>query len=123
MRAARALSKNRKSVMPSVAICAVPGRARWARSLSSNYLPLMAKARALRYHGAPLVVIGFPGDHSRLLRLAVGGKHWGVLPCLTANLLIQSACVLLSRQRPLLLLILSSIGSFGATLMGTQPRW
>ncbi len=39
--------------------------------------------------------------------------------CLTANLLIQSACVLLSlASDSLLLLILSSIG-FGATFMGT----
>ncbi|MEA7581096.1 YbfB/YjiJ family MFS transporter, partial [Salmonella enterica subsp. enterica serovar Anatum] len=39
-------------------------------------------------------------------------KHWGVLPCLTANLLIQSACVLLSlASDSLLLLILSSAGA------------
>ncbi|SQJ45356.1 transporter, major facilitator family [Salmonella enterica] len=49
----------------------------------------------------------------------MGGKTLGVLPCLTANLLIQSACVLLSlASDSLLLLILSSIG-FGATFMGT----
>ena len=54
-----------------------------------------------------------------LLWLAMGSKRWGALPCLTANLLVQAICVLLTlaSDSPLLLII-SSLG-FGGTFMGT----
>lgn len=54
-----------------------------------------------------------------LLWLAMGSKTLGALPCLTANLLVQAICVLLTlaSDSPLLLII-SSLG-FGGTFMGT----
>ncbi len=67
-------------------------------SLNATYLPLMAKSTASRYYGAPLVV-GRPAIIPGCFGWLWAAKHWGVLPCLTANLLIQSACKLLSRQR------------------------
>lgn len=49
----------------------------------------------------------------------MGSKTLGALPCLTANLLVQAICVLLTlaSDSPLLLII-SSLG-FGGTFMGT----
>lgn len=85
----------------------------------ATYLPLMAKSAGsplLTAHLWSLVGLAIvPGCFGWLW----AAKRWGVLPCLTANLLIQSACVLLSlASGSLILLIVSSIG-FGATFMGT----
>lgn len=117
--AACALSKNRKSAYVPWQLALLYGFAGFGYIIVATYLPLMAKSA-----GSPLLtahlwsLVGtaiIPGCFGWLW----AAKHWGVLPCLTANLLIQSACVLLSlASDSLLLLILSSIG-FGATFMGT----
>lgn len=75
--AACALSKNRKSAYALVATGAVV-RFRRIRLHHCRYLfAADGEKRGLSAtHGAPLVV-GRPGDHSRLLRLAVGGKTLG----------------------------------------------
>ncbi|HCL5319762.1 TPA: MFS transporter, partial [Salmonella enterica] len=95
------------------------GLAGFGYIIVATYLPLMAKSAGsplLTAHLWSLVGLAIiPGCFGWLW----SAKRWGVLPCLTANLLIQSACVLLSlASGSLLLLILSSIG-FGATFMGT----
>lgn len=105
--------------MPRWQLALLYGFAGFGYIIVATYLPLMAKSA-----GSPLLtahlwsLVGtaiIPGCFGWLW----AAKHWGVLPCLTANLLIQSACVLLSlASDSLLLLILSSIG-FGATFMGT----
>lgn len=117
--AACALSKNRKSAYAPVATGAVV-RFRRIRLHHCRYLFAAdgesAGSPLLTAHLWSLVGLAIiPGCFGWLW----AAKHWGVLPCLTANLLIQSACVLLSlASDSLLLLILSSIG-FGATFMGT----
>ncbi|ETX31189.1 hypothetical protein SPFCAV_04405 [Salmonella enterica subsp. enterica serovar Gallinarum/Pullorum str. FCAV198] len=75
--AACAFSKNRKSAYALVATGAVV-RFRRIRLHHCRYLfAADGEKRGLSAtHGAPLVV-GRPGDHSRLLRLAVGGKTLG----------------------------------------------
>lgn len=85
----------------------------------ATYLPLMAKnagSPLLTVHLWSLVGIAIiPGCFGWLW----AAKRWGVLQCLTANLLTQSACVVLTlASDSLFLLVLSSIG-FGATFMGT----
>ena len=85
----------------------------------ATYLPLMAKSAGSSLLTAHLWSLVGPAIIPGCFGWLWAAKHWGVLPCLTANLLIQSACVLLSlASDSLLLLILSSIG-FGATFMGT----
>lgn len=95
------------------------GLAGFGYIIVATYLPLMAKGA-----GAPLLAVHLwtlvgvaivPGCFGWLW----AAKRWGVLPGLTANLLIQSACVLLTlASGSPFLLVLSSIG-FGATFMGT----
>nr|VUD26605.1 transporter, major facilitator family [Salmonella sp. NCTC 7297] len=118
--AARALSKNRKSADTLVATGAA---VRFRRIRLHHCRHLFAadgeKAQVLRCSrrtfGHWSAWRSFPAASAGCGRQNIGG----VLPCLTANLLIQSACVLLSlASDSLLLLILSSIG-FGATFMGT----
>lgn len=105
--------------MPWWQLALLYGFAGFGYIIVATYLPLMAKSAGsplLTAHLWSLVGLAIiPGCFGWLW----AAKHWGVLPCLTANLLIQSACVLLSlASDSLLLLILSSIG-FGATFMGT----
>ncbi|STM57922.1 major facilitator superfamily protein [Escherichia coli] len=85
----------------------------------ATYLPLMAKdagSPLLTAHLWTLVGLSIvPGCFGWLW----AAKRWWALPCLTANLLVQAICVLLTlaSDSPLLLII-SSLG-FGGTFMGT----
>lgn len=95
------------------------GLAGFGYIIVATYLPLMAKGAGsplLTVHLWTLVGISIvPGCFAWLW----AAKRWGVLQCLTANLVIQGACVILTlaSESPLLL-VLSSVG-FGATFMGT----
>ncbi|MGK4329218.1 MFS transporter [Lonsdalea quercina] len=95
------------------------GLAGFGYIIVATYLPLIAKTLAfplLARHLWSLVGLGIiPGC---FIWLWAAGR-WGTLQCLTANLFLQGACVLLTlvSDSPVLL-ILSSIG-FGATFMGT----
>lgn len=113
------LARIENQPMPWWQLALLYGFAGFGYIIVATYLPLMAKSAGsplLTAHLWSLVGLAIiPGCFGWLW----AAKHWGVLPCLTANLLIQSACVLLSlASDSLLLLILSSIG-FGATFMGT----
>ena len=95
------------------------GLAGFGYIIVATYLPLMAKdagSPLLTAHLWTLVGLSLgPGCFGWLW----AAKRWGALPCLTANLLVQAICVLLTlaSDSPLLLII-SSIG-FGGTFMGT----
>lgn len=92
------LARIENQPMPRWQLALLYGFAGFGYIIVATYLPLMAKSA-----GSPLLtahlwsLVG--GDHSGCFGWLWAAKHWGVLPCLTANLLIQSACVLLSRQR------------------------
>ena len=95
------------------------GLAGFGYIIVATYLPLMAKdagSPLLTVHLWTLVGISIvPGCFAWLW----AAKRWGVLQCLTANLVIQAACVILTlASGSPLLLVLSSVG-FGATFMGT----
>ncbi|MBN6042777.1 MFS transporter [Citrobacter sp. ku-bf4] len=95
------------------------GLAGFGYIIVATYLPLMAKGAGsplLTVHLWTLVGISIvPGCFAWLW----AAKRWGVLQCLTANLVIQGACVILTlASESTLLLVLSSVG-FGATFMGT----
>lgn len=95
------------------------GLAGFGYIIVATYLPLMAKdagSPLLTVHLWTLVGISIvPGCFGWMW----AAKRWGVLQCLTANLVIQAACVLLTlASGSPLLLVLSSVG-FGATFMGT----
>ncbi|MCO4160748.1 MFS transporter [Citrobacter amalonaticus] len=95
------------------------GLAGFGYIIVATYLPLMAKdagSPLLTVHLWTLVGISIvPGCFAWLW----AAKRWGVLQCLTANLVIQAACVILTlTSGSPLLLVLSSVG-FGATFMGT----
>ena len=95
------------------------GLAGFGYIIVATYLPLMAKSAGsplLTAHLWSLVGISIiPGCFAWLW----AARRWGVLQCLTANLLIQSACVLMTlASGSLPLLVISSVG-FGATFMGT----
>ena len=95
------------------------GLAGFGYIIVATYLPLMAKdagSPLLTAHLWTLVGLSIvPGCFGWLW----AAKRWGALPCLTANLLVQAICVLLTlaSDSPLLLII-SSLG-FGGTFMGT----
>lgn len=94
------------------------GLAGFGYIIVATYLPLMAKdagSPLLTAHLWTLVGLSIvPGCFGWLWAANVGA-----LPCLTANLLVQAICVLLTlaSDSPLLLII-SSLG-FGGTFMGT----
>ncbi|BDT25169.1 TPA: MFS transporter [Citrobacter freundii] len=95
------------------------GLAGFGYIIVATYLPLMAKSAGsplLTAHLWSLVGISIiPGCFAWLW----AARRWGVLQCLTANLLIQSTCVLMTlASGSLPLLVISSMG-FGATFMGT----
>lgn len=95
------------------------GLAGFGYIIVATYLPLMAKDAGLPLLTAHLwTLVGLsivPGCFGWLW----AAKHWGALPCLTVNLLVQAICVLLTlASSSPLLLIISSIG-FGGTFMGT----
>ena len=95
------------------------GLAGFGYIIVATYLPLMAKSAGsplLTAHLWSLVGISIiPGCFAWLW----AARRWGVLQCLTANLLIQSTCVLMTlASGSLPLLVISSVG-FGATFMGT----
>ncbi|HAU4366804.1 TPA: MFS transporter [Citrobacter amalonaticus] len=95
------------------------GLAGFGYIIVATYLPLMAKGAGsplLTVHLWTLVGVSIvPGCFAWLW----AAKRWGVLQCLTANLVIQGACVILTlASGSPLLLVLSSVG-FGATFMGT----
>ena len=86
------------------------GLAGFGYIIVATYLPLMAKdagSPLLTAHLWTLVGLSIvPGCFGWLW----AAKRWGALPCLTANLLVQAICVLLT--------LVSSLG-FGGTFMGT----
>lgn len=95
------------------------GLAGFGYIIVATYLPLMAKdagSPLLTAHLWTLVGVSVvPGCFGWLW----AARRWGVLPCLSANLLVQGICVLLTlASGSPILLILSSIG-FGGTFMGT----
>ncbi|MEQ1965068.1 MFS transporter [Xenorhabdus khoisanae] len=95
------------------------GLAGFGYIIVATYLPLMAKDAGiplLTEHLWSLVGLSIiPGCYGWLW----AARRWGILKCLTANLLIQGICVLLTLFSNIpLLLTLSCIG-FGATFMGT----
>ncbi|AYH49032.1 MFS transporter [Dickeya fangzhongdai] len=95
------------------------GLAGFGYIIVATYLPLMVKtqgASLLAAHLWSLVGLSVvPGCFFWLW----AARRWGTLPCLSANLLVQGGCVLLTlfSDSPLLLII-SGLG-FGATFMGT----
>ena len=95
------------------------GLAGFGYIIVATYLPLMARdagSPQIALHLWSLVGLAIiPGCFGWLW----AAKRWGVLQCLTANLIIQGVCVMLTLASDApLLLIVSSIG-FGATFMGT----
>ncbi|QWT41611.1 MFS transporter [Dickeya dadantii] len=95
------------------------GLAGFGYIIVATYLPLMVKtqgASLLAAHLWSLVGLSvIPGCFFWLW----AARRWGTLPCLSANLLVQGGCVLLtlfSDSPPLL--VISGFG-FGATFMGT----
>ncbi len=114
------LAKTEQQIMSWWLLAILYGLAGFGYIIVATYLPLMAKdagSPLLTAHLWTLVGLSIvPG----LLWLAMGSKTLGgLLPCLTANLLVQAISVLLTlaSDSPLLLII-SSIG-FGGTFMGT----
>ncbi|WP_350238266.1 MFS transporter [Pectobacterium colocasium] len=95
------------------------GLAGFGYIIIATYLPLMVTALGmprLSLHLWSLVGLAIiPGCFFWLW----AASRWGTLPCLTANLLIQGVCVLLTLfSHSPVALIFSCIG-FGATFMGT----
>ncbi|UFK40250.1 MFS transporter [Pectobacterium parvum] len=95
------------------------GLAGFGYIIIATYLPLMVTTLdipRLSLHLWSLVGLAvIPGCFFWLL----AASRWGTLPCLTANLLIQGGCVLLTLfSHSPVALIFSCIG-FGATFMGT----
>ncbi|EHK0945438.1 MFS transporter [Citrobacter farmeri] len=112
-------AKNEPQPMRWWLLALLYGLAGFGYIIVATYLPLMAKdagSPLLTVHLWTLVGISIiPGCFAWLW----AAKRWGVLQCLTANLVIQAACVLLTlASGSPLLLVLSSVG-FGATFMGT----
>ncbi|KFX20454.1 MFS transporter [Pectobacterium betavasculorum] len=85
----------------------------------ATYLPLMVTALdvpRLSLHLWSLVGLAIiPGCFFWLW----AASRWGTLPCLTANLLIQGVCVLLTLFSHFLVALIFSCIGFGATFMGT----
>ncbi|MEH2920371.1 MFS transporter [Samsonia erythrinae] len=94
------------------------GLAGFGYIIIATYLPLMVTALGiprLSLHLWSLVgLAAIPGCFFWLW----AARRWGTLPCLTANLLIQGICVLMTLFHSPVALIFSCIG-FGATFMGT----
>lgn len=112
-------AKNEPQPMRWWLLALLYGLAGFGYIIVATYLPLMAKdagSPLLTVHLWTLVGVSIvPGCFAWLW----AAKRWGVLQCLTANLVIQAACVLLTlASGSPLLLVLSSVG-FGATFMGT----
>ncbi|HHE5698763.1 TPA: MFS transporter [Citrobacter amalonaticus] len=112
-------AKNASQSMRWWLLALLYGLAGFGYIIVATYLPLMAKdagSPLLTVHLWTLVGVSIvPGCFAWLW----AAKRWGVLQCLTANLVIQAACVLLTlASGSPLLLVLSSVG-FGATFMGT----
>lgn len=106
-------------LLPFILVLLIRVLAGFGYIIVATYLPLMAKdagSPLLTAHLWTLVGLSIvPGCFGWLW----AAKRWGALPCLTANLLVQAICVLLTlaSDSPLLLII-SSLG-FGGTFMGT----
>ncbi len=113
------LAKTEQQIMSWWLLAILYGLAGFGYIIVATYLPLMAKdagSPLLTAHLWTLVGLSIvPGCFGWLW----AAKRWGALPCLTANLLVQAICVLLTlaSDSPLLLII-SSLG-FGGTFMGT----
>lgn len=108
-----------RQMMPWWLLALIYGLAGFGYIIVATYLPLMAKDAGmplLTQHLWSLVGLSIiPGCYGWLW----AARRWGIMPCLSANLLIQSGCVVLTLfSASPLLLILSSAG-FGATFMGT----
>ncbi|MBA8225716.1 MFS transporter [Escherichia fergusonii] len=113
------LVKKEHQLMHWLLLALLYGLAGFGYIIVATYLPLMAKdagSPLLTAHLWTLVGVSVvPGCFGWLW----AARRWGVLPCLTANLLVQGICVLLTlASGSPILLILSSIG-FGGTFMGT----
>ena len=112
------LAKTEQQIMSWWLLAILYGLAGFGYIIVATYLPLMAKdagSPLLTAHLWTLVGLSIvPGCFGWLW----AAKRWGALPCLTANLLVQAICVLLTlaSDSPLLLII-SSLG-FGGTFMG-----
>ncbi|WP_336219546.1 MFS transporter [Citrobacter amalonaticus] len=116
---AATLAKQEQQTMRWWLLALLYGLAGFGYIIVATYLPLMAKGAGsplLTVHLWTLVGVSIvPGCFAWLW----AAKRWGVLQCLTANLVIQAACVILTlASGSPWLLVLSSIG-FGATFMGT----
>lgn len=106
-------------LMPWWQLALLYGLAGFGYIIVATYLPLVAKGLAmpmLTQHLWSIVGLAIiPGCYGWL----AAGRHWGILPSLSANLVIQGTCVVLTLfSHSPLLLTLSCIG-FGATFMGT----
>ncbi|NDO81165.1 MFS transporter [Citrobacter sp. NCU1] len=113
------LATARNPVMRWWQLALLYGLAGFGYIIVATYLPLMARnagSPQIALHLWSLVGLAIiPGCFGWLW----AAKRWGVLQCLTANLIIQGVCVMLTLASDApLLLIMSSIG-FGATFMGT----
>lgn len=113
------LATARNPVMRWWQLALLYGLAGFGYIIVATYLPLMARdagSPKIALHLWSLVGLAIiPGCFGWLW----AAKRWGVLQCLTANLIIQGVCVMLTLASDApLLLIVSSIG-FGATFMGT----
>ncbi|RYC47319.1 MFS transporter [Pectobacterium zantedeschiae] len=95
------------------------GLAGFGYIIVATYLPLMVTAQDIPHlslHLWSLVGLAIiPGCFFWLW----AASRWGTLPCLTANLLIQGVCVLLTLFSYSLVALLFSCIGFGATFMGT----
>ncbi len=117
--AAPAASAGESQVMHWWQLALLYGMAGFGYIIVATYLPLMANGLgmpALTAHLWSLVGLAIiPGCYGWLW----AAHRWGILKCLSANLVIQGVCVALTLfgHSPLLL-VLSCIG-FGATFMGT----
>lgn len=98
------------------------GLAGFGYIIVATYLPLMAKDAGqpvLTAHLWTLVGLSIvPGCFGWLW----AAKRWGALPCLTANLLVQAICVLLTSPAALLYYSSSAVLVLAAPLWG-RPRW
>ncbi|SQD07055.1 major facilitator superfamily protein [Escherichia coli] len=104
------LAKTEQQIMSWWLLAILYGLAGFGYIIVATYLPLMAKdavSPLLTAHLWTLVGLSIvPGCFGWLW----AAKRWGALPCLTANLLVQAICVLLTlaSDSPLLLIISQS---------------
>lgn len=113
------LAKTEQQIMSWWLLAILYGLAGFGYIIVATYLAAHGERCRLTIVNRPSLDVSRLINCAWLLWLAMGSKTLGVLPCLTANLLVQAICVLLTlaSDSPLLLII-SSLG-FGGTFMGT----